>query len=176
MKFLPPIVYILRDIVVTAAIVAPVMLLISVGATIFKARFAYDLLRVSMAVGGALLAACLVFLWYVTLHFGPLPEMQKWDDAFFMSLVPILIGLLAAIGPKRRWVAHLGRLMIYLVSPGLFIGRVISEQLDPSKEGTATICYAVVTAILWETLCIAAKRRSATQQCDLEPTSELPNS
>ena len=120
------------------------------------------------AVGAALTISCLLGLAAASAMMTPYApqsatEIQQTTIIGIALMIPLVVGVLGLIGPKRRWVSVSGSWLVYLVSPIFLLSLPVSGLIPlPSEEASWMALYVIVAGCYW--LCPSSKRLPSPSQ------------
>ncbi|MES2924661.1 MAG: hypothetical protein V4819_24120 [Verrucomicrobiota bacterium] len=145
------------------------LLIVSILMALFGFKHAYSALRVSLVFGAGFLGISLVSKTvFNTLMANAFSQLSRNEFVFFATAIaifsiPVIVGILAAIGPKYSYVRMMGRIVLYGISPALVIWAAITQQIRWESPKTFWILsYVVSSAICWEILTRARSQRPNT--------------
>ena len=152
---------------------------LSVGALIFTIIFtwirrprAYQFFRYFLTTVGFSLSTWMIFVWILINTFmaylmnaDHLRHIWIGIGAFF---IPMILGTLAAIGPRFSFVMGVGRILVYVLTPIAIIWLRMTDGFSRSSQEETFwfILYAIVAALWWEGL--IHWDRKLQKQCRLQ--------
>lgn len=157
--------------------------ILSVGALVFTIIFTcvrrprtYQLFRYSLTTVGFSLSTFMIFVWILvnTLFVGRLDAnaLRTLWFGIVIFLIPMILGALAAFGPRFTFVRIAGRILVYAVTPIAIVFLSITNKFQNSnrEEIFWFLLYAIVAALWWELL-IFWDRKLQRQSEGLLPTA-----
>ncbi len=139
--------------------------ILSVGALIFTIIFTwvrrprgYQLLRYSLTTVGFSLSTWMIFVWifintFMT-YFMDVDRLRNIWIGIGVFLIPMILGMLAAIGPRFAFVMGAGRIVVYVLTPIAITWLRLTKGFSSSNQEETfwLISYAIVAALWWEVL------------------------
>jgi len=151
--------------------------ILSVGALIFTILFtwirrprAYQFFRYSLTTVGFSLSTWMIFVWILlnTLFMGRLDAnaLRTVWTGIGIFLIPLILGVLAAFGPRFAFVKIAGRILVGAVTPIAIGFLCITNKFQNSnrEEVFWFLLYAIVAALWWEGLIAWDRKVQKLQQ------------
>lgn len=150
--------YMISGILVSGVGMSLCSLIVTIILTSIKRPRLYHLLRFGMTTAGFSLSNPAMSVWIVIVLFST-RLLEPWHVRSLWAgvacfLIPMVMGALAAIGPKYFTVLWMGRIVMYTITPLAAVWILSTPFLDHDKAEFAAwlFLYFVVTAIWWEGL------------------------
>lgn len=122
-----------------------------------RSRHGYTAMRISMALAWLWISMAGIGILQ-SMHslghlFGSKPSVQEIHDLDIgtaVMCIPAMVGIIAGIGTRRRVVRVAGRLIVYVISPGIFLWLLSIHLFRSGSLGFGwSIGYLCITWICW---------------------------
>lgn len=168
--------YMILGILISGAGMSLCSLIVTIVLTSIKRPRLYHLLRFGMTTVGFSLSTFMLFcwVWYSVLFensLDPAEILTLWTGVA-CYVIPMVMGALAAIGPKSPVVLWFGRFVMYLLTPlaAVWVARIPAFSKHGAEPLMWLFLYFVVTAIWWECLVRWDRRLQKERQQAWDPS------